>query len=204
MNNQREARKRILRDLSLGATAAAFLPIPVAVLLGPSWLRLEVFSFVALPAIVGVALFGFLLGKAKESRSFQILGSFVGGLLGIGVACLLPFAAAFYLATPAPSPRPYLSNAKYVSVYAGSYGLGRATTYTVTSSMLTLQRYFSREMSRYCMTRWHFHLHSEPSTYYAAGCKIRRFGAEQFFSVTLTPLSNHEIEVYQEVIWEDL
>jgi hypothetical protein len=153
--------------------------------------------------IIGGAICGAVSGLFENARVAVAIGGVAGG---VGGCVLAMIGTIWYTFTPWPSPQPYPAVEPVTDIGGGSWGVSRSQIYTVTISLDDMQHYYEAEMERHCVSGWQFETSTDCGEYHTcrqARCEIRRLWMEQYFRVTLYPVSESQIKVYQADMWQD-
>ncbi|MFN3821766.1 MAG: hypothetical protein ACK4OO_05480, partial [bacterium] len=127
------------------------------------------------------------------------------GLVGGLCSCItVAVGVLLYAWTPWPAPRLYPGAEAVTYEGGGSWGIVKTQVYTLTVPLEALQQHYSKEMKRFCTRTGDFErTEVDGIDCYQAECPIRRPWMEEFFIVSLCPLSDQETVVYHTVMWED-
>jgi hypothetical protein len=161
---------------------------------------------VPLIALTGLgALTGAIWGIAVAF--FGETGCIIGPILGGIPACfVIVLILTWYAIMPWAAPRPYPGSDVEMSGGTGAWGQFRNQKYVVSLSLNDVEQYYRKQMSKYCEGAWEFVAPEDCSDYSScrsARCEIRRFAAEQRFTVDLYAISEKETKVSQWDAWQD-
>lgn len=189
----------------IGAIAGGVLASLLAFLvnrgLSPERLLGEALRSLGIAGVIGGALGAILYGIVGRRVAHVVVAGLCGGLM---CCVLMPFAAVVYYSNPWPSPQPYPGSDVSVDISQGSSHAGRTREYTIGLRPNEVQAYYSEQMAKYCVGEWQF----GPAVWCSeeacreATCRIRRLWLEQFFMVTLIPVSDQVTKVRQVDSWE--
>jgi hypothetical protein len=152
-------------------------------------------------SVIGV-ICGAAVGICSDKRAGTKVAAYTGGLI------ILLSIAPIWLYTifrPCLSPKPYPGSlVTKREMYIGSGWHNRIQTYTTIFSIDSLEQHYAKQMNHYCISVWQFE--DQPASEHGycrrASCQIRSGADPQSFQVSLCPVTETQIKVIQEDIWE--